>query len=257
MRASRACRCSSESDITGRYGGSRRDGESFIRSASVPMAASPPQQPSRLRHCVRSGYHSATPLTTRKAYEWVDPQHPGSRRPADRHTRLVRRRVSVPYTGTTRSPTGSDHEPRRLCHWNDAGSRADRSPLRAGLGLLLRRDRLVGSLGPARLDPRHGGRLGRGGTATRMSDEARISAHDGLRARPRIAKIGRGEPTQRCADPPTPALLQGIAEFNRGEFFEQHETLEAAWIDEADPVRYLYQRILQIGVRFHHLSRGN
>jgi uncharacterized protein len=90
-----------------------------------------------------------------------------------------------------------------------------------------------------------------------MSEEQRISAHDGPRTRPKIGKVGRGEPTSRCAEPPPPALIQGIAEFNRGEFFEQHETLEAAWIDEEDPVRYLYQGILQIGVGFHHLSRGN
>lgn len=29
------------------------------------------------------------------------------------------------------------------------------------------------------------------------------------------------------------------------------------WIDEADPVRYLYQGILQVGVGFEHLRRGN
>jgi len=90
-----------------------------------------------------------------------------------------------------------------------------------------------------------------------VSDEGRISAHEGPRVRPRIGKVGRGEPTARCADPPAPALVQGIEEFNRGEFFEQHETLEAAWIEEEDPVRYLYQGILQIGVGFYHLSRGN
>lgn len=90
-----------------------------------------------------------------------------------------------------------------------------------------------------------------------MTDERRISAHDGPRLRPRIGKVGRGEPTARCSDPPAPALIQGIDEFNRGQFFEQHETLEAAWIDEDDPVRYLYQGILQIGVGFYHLSRGN
>jgi hypothetical protein len=90
-----------------------------------------------------------------------------------------------------------------------------------------------------------------------MTDERPISAHEGPRVRPRIGKIGRGLPSSRCADPPTPALREGIAEFNRGEFFEQHETLEAAWIEEDDPVRYLYQGILQIGVGFHHLSRGN
>jgi predicted metal-dependent hydrolase len=88
-------------------------------------------------------------------------------------------------------------------------------------------------------------------------DEPRISAHTGPRVRPSIGKVRRGEPTTRCAEPPPPALRQGVAEFNRGQFFEQHETLEAAWIAETDPVRYLYQGILQIGVGFHHLSRGN
>jgi uncharacterized protein len=63
--------------------------------------------------------------------------------------------------------------------------------------------------------------------------------------------------SERCQDPPPPALLQAIEEFNRREFFEQHETLEAIWIAEADPVRYLYQGILQVGVGFYHWSRGN
>lgn len=84
--------------------------------------------------------------------------------------------------------------------------------------------------------------------------EDRLNAHDGPRVRPRIGKVRRGEPTSRCADPPTPALRLGIEQFNRGEFFEQHETLEAAWIAEEDPLRYLYQGILQVGVGFHHLT---
>jgi predicted metal-dependent hydrolase len=64
-------------------------------------------------------------------------------------------------------------------------------------------------------------------------------------------------PSLRCADPPPEGLLRGIEEFNRGEFFEQHETLEAIWIKEPDSVRYLYQGILQIGVGFYHWRRGN
>lgn len=68
---------------------------------------------------------------------------------------------------------------------------------------------------------------------------------------------GRGRRSRRCGEPPPPRLRRGIEEFNRGEFFEQHETLELEWIEEADPVRYLYQGILQIGVGFEHLRRGN
>jgi predicted metal-dependent hydrolase len=60
-----------------------------------------------------------------------------------------------------------------------------------------------------------------------------------------------------CDEPPPSLLLEGIAQFNRGEFFEQHETLELLWRAERRDVRYLYQGILQIGVAFHHLRRLN
>src|SRR5438309_6755378 len=60
-----------------------------------------------------------------------------------------------------------------------------------------------------------------------------------------------------CDEPPPPQLLDGIAQFNRGEFFEQHETLELLWRAERRDIRYLYQGILQIGVAFHHLRRLN
>ena len=60
-----------------------------------------------------------------------------------------------------------------------------------------------------------------------------------------------------CDEPPPPALLEGVAQFNRADFFEQHETLELLWRAERRNVRYLYQGILQIGVAFHHLRRLN
>jgi predicted metal-dependent hydrolase len=60
-----------------------------------------------------------------------------------------------------------------------------------------------------------------------------------------------------CDDPPPPLLLEGIAQFNRGEYFEQHETLELLWRAEPRDIRYLYQGILQIGVAFHHLRKLN
>lgn len=57
----------------------------------------------------------------------------------------------------------------------------------------------------------------------------------------------------RCADAPSAEFARGLEQFNRGEFFAQHETLEALWIAEQDEVRSLYKGILQIGVGFHHL----
>lgn len=51
--------------------------------------------------------------------------------------------------------------------------------------------------------------------------------------------------------------LRGIEEFNRGEFYECHEYLEEAWMQEPGRVRFLYQGILQVGVGFYHLQNGN
>ena len=52
-------------------------------------------------------------------------------------------------------------------------------------------------------------------------------------------------------------VLEGIEEFNRGEFFEAHEYLEDAWREETGRIRYLYQGILQVGVGFYHQENGN
>lgn len=50
---------------------------------------------------------------------------------------------------------------------------------------------------------------------------------------------------------------RGIEEFNRGEYFEQHELLELAWRAEPRPVREMYQGILQIGVAFLQIQRNH
>ncbi|MGI8915161.1 MAG: DUF309 domain-containing protein [Chloroflexota bacterium] len=61
----------------------------------------------------------------------------------------------------------------------------------------------------------------------------------------------------RCRDVPPAELIAGIAQFNVGEYWHCHETLEALWRSEPDPIRFLYQGILLIGVGFYHLQRGN
>lgn len=65
------------------------------------------------------------------------------------------------------------------------------------------------------------------------------------------------DPRRRCGDPAPDGLLEGIRLFNAGEFFECHEALEDIWHEEREPIRYLYQGILQIGVGFHHLRNRN
>lgn len=61
----------------------------------------------------------------------------------------------------------------------------------------------------------------------------------------------------RCDDPPPPELAHAIQQFNAGELFEQHETLEVLWRATDAPVRALYHGILQVGVGLHHWSNAN
>jgi predicted metal-dependent hydrolase len=86
------------------------------------------------------------------------------------------------------------------------------------------------------------------------------SSRDRKSARPpkRVPGGEIDEPTRaRCDDPAPPELIHGIEQFNAGEFFEQHETLELLWRDTRAPVRGLYHGILQVGVGFHHWRNGN
>lgn len=54
-----------------------------------------------------------------------------------------------------------------------------------------------------------------------------------------------------------PKAREGIRLFNRGRYFEAHEELEAAWRSETGRIRELYQGILEAGVTYLHLRRGN
>jgi hypothetical protein len=52
-------------------------------------------------------------------------------------------------------------------------------------------------------------------------------------------------------------VIDGIYLFNQGKFFEAHEALEIAWREEPGHIRFLYQGILQLGIGYYHLERGN
>ena len=56
---------------------------------------------------------------------------------------------------------------------------------------------------------------------------------------------------------PTAEFLRGIDEFNAGQFFECHETLEAVWKIETSPRREFTQGVIQTSVAFYHLGRDN
>ncbi|MCI0711435.1 MAG: DUF309 domain-containing protein [Chloroflexi bacterium] len=60
-----------------------------------------------------------------------------------------------------------------------------------------------------------------------------------------------------CQQPMPQLVLKGIQEFNRGNYYEAHEELEHAWMDEPQIVRNLYQGILQVGVAYYQIQRSN
>jgi hypothetical protein len=53
------------------------------------------------------------------------------------------------------------------------------------------------------------------------------------------------------------AFLHGLDLLNRGDYFEAHEAIEAAWRAEPGGIRQLYQGILQVAVVYHHVTRHN
>ncbi|GAX38581.1 DUF309 domain-containing protein [Nodularia sp. NIES-3585] len=50
---------------------------------------------------------------------------------------------------------------------------------------------------------------------------------------------------------------QGVEQFNSGQFYACHDTLEALWIEASEPEKTFYQGILQIAVALYHLGNGN
>lgn len=50
---------------------------------------------------------------------------------------------------------------------------------------------------------------------------------------------------------------QGVAQFNSGDYYTCHDTLEALWMDATEPQKTFYQGILQIAVGLYHLSNYN
>lgn len=52
-------------------------------------------------------------------------------------------------------------------------------------------------------------------------------------------------------------LEEGIALFNRGEFFDCHEVLEALWLESSGERKKFLQGLIQVAVALHHLRNRN
>lgn len=62
---------------------------------------------------------------------------------------------------------------------------------------------------------------------------------------------------QQCDESPSGELLKALGEFNRGDWFECHETLEDLWVGEEGEIRDFFQGVLQVAVALHHWRGGN
>lgn len=55
-----------------------------------------------------------------------------------------------------------------------------------------------------------------------------------------------------------PELAQeGVRKFNAGEYYKQHDLFEELWMQTESPVRALYQAVLQVGIAYFQIERGN
>jgi predicted metal-dependent hydrolase len=66
-----------------------------------------------------------------------------------------------------------------------------------------------------------------------------------------------GRPNDDCAQLPSEELILAADQFNRGDWYICHETLEELWVGESGPVRNLYQGLLQVAVALHHWREEN
>jgi len=64
-------------------------------------------------------------------------------------------------------------------------------------------------------------------------------------------------PEPRLSQDEAASFKRGVEEFNRGYFFECHDTLEDMWTGVRGPSRDFFQGLIQVSVAFYHLSNGN
>ena len=72
-----------------------------------------------------------------------------------------------------------------------------------------------------------------------------------------LRKYGIGQFSEGRSAKPLGELHLAIEQFNRGEFWECHETLEDVWRETHYPFRLFYHAVIKTAVGFHHLTRHN
>lgn len=59
------------------------------------------------------------------------------------------------------------------------------------------------------------------------------------------------------SSPPPEGFLEGIEQFNQGEYYACHDTLEAIWMEATAVEKPFFQGILQMAVALYHLGNHN
>lgn len=62
---------------------------------------------------------------------------------------------------------------------------------------------------------------------------------------------------EACGEPLSELAREGIERFNRGDYYPAHDALEEAWVVDQGPGRDLYRGILQVGIAYYQIERGN
>ena len=60
-----------------------------------------------------------------------------------------------------------------------------------------------------------------------------------------------------CGEALPQLAAEGVEQFNQGEYYRQHDLFEEQWVDTEGPVRDLYRAVLQVGVAYYQIERGN
>lgn len=62
---------------------------------------------------------------------------------------------------------------------------------------------------------------------------------------------------EACAEPISELAAEGIKLFNQGHYYKCHDSLEEAWMADESVGRDLYRGILQVGIAYFQIERGN
>ncbi|MBI1279769.1 MAG: DUF309 domain-containing protein [Anaerolineaceae bacterium] len=60
-----------------------------------------------------------------------------------------------------------------------------------------------------------------------------------------------------CQEALPDLALQAVEQFNMGEYYHQHDMFEEQWMHTEGPVRDLYRAVLQVGIAYFQITRGN